>query len=198
MLADGTEAASRAMSNPTPGRLKGLVQTMINKAFTDGQLDECDLTLKDLNAISEAFTRILTGIYHHRPEYPEDKKDEQKTSEKPEDSGAKDQPDRKPAEKREESKQSTPEAQQKPEKSEAHEPEPDARKPANEEVPLADRSSDVWDITEEQVEDLRRERREHASTNSEQSSDDDPNDDQASGDDDSRDDASSVSRIGTS
>ena len=73
LLADGVEAASRAMPNPSPARLKGLVQTMINKAFTDGQLDECDLTLKDLNKIARAFNRILTGIYHHRPEYPEDK-----------------------------------------------------------------------------------------------------------------------------
>ena len=70
MLADGIEAASRAQQNPTPAQLKGLVQKMINRAFTDGQLDECDLTLKDLNAIAEAFIRILTGIYHHRPQYP--------------------------------------------------------------------------------------------------------------------------------
>jgi cyclic-di-AMP phosphodiesterase PgpH len=74
LLADGVEAASRAMPNPSPARLKGLVQTMINKAFTDGQLDECDLTLKDLNKIARAFTRILTAIYHHRPEYPGEKK----------------------------------------------------------------------------------------------------------------------------
>ena len=74
LLADGIEAASKAMPNKTPARLKGLVQKMINKAFTDGQLDECDLTLKDLNAIADAFTRILTGIYHHRPEYPSAKR----------------------------------------------------------------------------------------------------------------------------
>ena len=74
LLADGVEAASRAMPNPSPARLKGLVQTMINRAFTDGQLDECDLTLKDLNKIAKAFTRILTAIYHHRPEYPDDQK----------------------------------------------------------------------------------------------------------------------------
>ena len=74
LLADGVEAASRAMPSPTPARLKGLVQNMINKAFTDGQLDDCDLTLKDLNVIAQAFMRILTGIYHHRPEYPEQKK----------------------------------------------------------------------------------------------------------------------------
>jgi hypothetical protein len=71
LLADGIEAASRAMHNPTPARLKGLVQKMINKAFTDGQLDECDLTLRDLNEIAKAMTRILTGIFHQRPEYPE-------------------------------------------------------------------------------------------------------------------------------
>ncbi|MFU8806313.1 MAG: HD family phosphohydrolase, partial [Bradymonadaceae bacterium] len=76
LLADGVEAASRAMPNPSPARLKGLVQTMINKAFTDGQLDECELTLKDLNSIAKAFTRILTGIYHHRPEYPGGQKKE--------------------------------------------------------------------------------------------------------------------------
>lgn len=78
LLADGIEAASRAMRNPTPARLKGLVQTMINKAFTDGQLDECDLTLRDLNEIAKAFTRILTGIFHQRPEYPDEDEDRQK------------------------------------------------------------------------------------------------------------------------
>lgn len=81
LLADGIEAASRAMPDPTPARLKGLVQKMINLAFTDGQLDECDLTLKDLNQIADAFHRILTGIYHHRPEYPGEKKRTEKTGE---------------------------------------------------------------------------------------------------------------------
>ena len=74
LLADGIEAASRAMPDKTPARLKGLVHNMINKAFTDGQLDECDLTLKDLNAIAQAFIRILNAIYHYRPEYPDQKK----------------------------------------------------------------------------------------------------------------------------
>ncbi len=87
LLADGIEAASRAMPDPSPARLRGLVQKMINLAFTDGQLDECDLTLKDLNLIADAFHRILTGIYHHRPEYPgpERKKGAEKKSDaKPE------------------------------------------------------------------------------------------------------------------
>jgi putative nucleotidyltransferase with HDIG domain len=83
LLADGIEAASRSMKVKSPDKLKGLVQTMINRAFTDGQLDECDLTLKDLNAIADAFTRILTGIYHHRPEYPGGKKKETTTKETP-------------------------------------------------------------------------------------------------------------------
>ena len=74
LLADGVEAASRAMPNPTPARLRGLVKKMIHRAFSDGQLDECDLTLQDLNKIGDAFNRILTGIYHQRPEYPDDKK----------------------------------------------------------------------------------------------------------------------------
>lgn len=78
LLADGIEAASRAMPNPTPARLRGLVQKMINLAFTDGQLDDCDLTLRDLNEIADAFHRILTGIYHHRPEYPDKPKAENK------------------------------------------------------------------------------------------------------------------------
>lgn len=84
MLADGIEAASRAMPDATPAKLKGLVQKMINKAFTDGQLDECELTLKDLNLIAQAFNRILTGIYHHRPEYPGERKKE--APEKPQES----------------------------------------------------------------------------------------------------------------
>ena len=75
MLADGIEAASRAMQEATPARLQGLVQKMINRAFIDGQLDECDLTLRDLDAIARAFITILLSIYHQRPEYPDKKKE---------------------------------------------------------------------------------------------------------------------------
>lgn len=75
MLADGIEAASRAMQEPNPARLQGLVQKMVNRAFTDGQLDECDLTLRDLHAIARSFIRILLSIYHQRPEYPGARKD---------------------------------------------------------------------------------------------------------------------------
>ncbi|MDY6824701.1 MAG: HDIG domain-containing protein [Thermodesulfobacteriota bacterium] len=70
MLADEIEAASRSMESPTPSRIQGLMQDLINKTFSDGQLNDCELTLKDLNNIARNFNNILSGIYHHRIEYP--------------------------------------------------------------------------------------------------------------------------------
>jgi len=70
MLADSVEAASRTLSNPTHGRIKGLVEKMINNKFIDSQLDECDLTLKDLHEIADSFVRVLAGYLHSRVEYP--------------------------------------------------------------------------------------------------------------------------------
>ncbi len=71
MLADCVEAASRTLHNPTPDRIQGMVQKMINNIFIDGQLDECELTLKNLHEIARSFNRILAGIFHHRVDYPE-------------------------------------------------------------------------------------------------------------------------------
>ncbi len=71
MLADSVEAAAKSITDPSPARLQGLVQNIINRIFVDGQLDECDLTLKDLHEIARAFNRVLNGIYHYRPDYPE-------------------------------------------------------------------------------------------------------------------------------
>lgn len=71
MLADVVEAASRTLENPTPSRIQGNVQRLINSIFTDGQLDNCELTLKDLHNIAKSFNKILNGIHHHRIEYPE-------------------------------------------------------------------------------------------------------------------------------
>ena len=71
MLADAVEAACKTIPDPTPAKVKGAVYKIINKIFTDGQLDECELTLRDLNKISEVFTRIMNGIYHSRIDYPE-------------------------------------------------------------------------------------------------------------------------------
>lgn len=72
LLADSVEASSRTLANPTPSRVQGLVQRIINNKFIDGQLNECDLTLKDLHKISEAFTRILNAMFHTRVEYPDE------------------------------------------------------------------------------------------------------------------------------
>jgi hypothetical protein len=69
LLADSVEAASRALQEPTPARIDSLVRRIINNKFIDGQLDECDLTLRDLNKIAEIFSRILTGIFHVRVDY---------------------------------------------------------------------------------------------------------------------------------
>ena len=71
MLADGVEAASKTLRDPTGARIQGLVQKMIKKAFSDGQLDECELTLKDLHEIAKSFNQTLSGIFHHRIDYPE-------------------------------------------------------------------------------------------------------------------------------
>jgi len=86
MLADAVEAASRTLSEPTPSRIKGLVRKIINNIFSDGQLEDCELTLKDLHHIEESFDRILTGIFHQRVEYP-DSHEENNTAKKEGDEG---------------------------------------------------------------------------------------------------------------
>ena len=71
MLADAVEAASRTLGEPTPARIQGMVQKIVNNIFSDGQLDECELTLKDLHLIAKSYNKILTGIFHRRITYPE-------------------------------------------------------------------------------------------------------------------------------
>lgn len=71
LLADAVEAASRTLTDPTAARIQGLVQKIVNRIFSDGQLDECELTLKDLHQIAKSFIQILMGISHQRIEYPE-------------------------------------------------------------------------------------------------------------------------------
>ncbi len=71
MLADCAEAAVRSMPNPTAGKIEGLIRQIIKDKLADGQLDECDLTLKDLDKVALAFSRVLTGIFHTRIEYPD-------------------------------------------------------------------------------------------------------------------------------
>ncbi|MFQ5458824.1 MAG: HDIG domain-containing metalloprotein, partial [Myxococcota bacterium] len=71
MLADSVEAAVRTLAEPNRVRIQGSVQKIVNNIFRDGQLDECDLTLRDLNNIARSFTDTLTAIYHGRIVYPE-------------------------------------------------------------------------------------------------------------------------------
>ncbi|TMQ50522.1 MAG: HDIG domain-containing protein [Candidatus Eisenbacteria bacterium] len=72
MLADGVEGASRALAEPTPSRIRGLVMRIIDERVQEGQLDQCGLTLQDLAKIREAFIPVLTAIFHVRAPYPED------------------------------------------------------------------------------------------------------------------------------
>lgn len=70
MLADSIEAAARSLDEPTPARLQNIVKNIIQRKFSDGQLDECNLTLRDISKVETAFVRILLGIYHQRIDYP--------------------------------------------------------------------------------------------------------------------------------
>jgi len=72
MLADGVEATARANRPTTNEEIDKLVRSVINRRLTEGQLDACDLTLRDLDQIRKAFVRILKGIYHPRIKYPEE------------------------------------------------------------------------------------------------------------------------------
>jgi putative nucleotidyltransferase with HDIG domain len=76
LLADSVEAATRTLKDPIPKKIEEVVRKIINNKFIDGQLDECDLTLKDLEKISSVFIRILSGIYHSRVNYPEEQRSE--------------------------------------------------------------------------------------------------------------------------
>ncbi|WPD18915.1 HDIG domain-containing metalloprotein [Thermaerobacter composti] len=71
MLADAVEATIRSLGHLTPGRIEQVVRKIIKDRLNDGQLDRADLTLRDLDRIADTFVRVLTGVFHHRIEYPE-------------------------------------------------------------------------------------------------------------------------------
>ncbi len=83
MLADAVEATSRTLEEPIPSRIDELVKKTINNKFIDGQLDECELTLRDINKISSSFMRILTGVFHSRVKYLSPKTQGEEKSESP-------------------------------------------------------------------------------------------------------------------
>ena len=70
MLADSVEAAARTMSKPSLNRLEQLIRKIVQEKLNDGQLDECALTLADLEKIIRAFTQTIASVYHYRIEYP--------------------------------------------------------------------------------------------------------------------------------
>ncbi len=74
LLADVVEASSRTLVEPTPSRLKGHIRNTIRRIYTEGELDESELTLRELHTLGEVFLKILTGIFHQRIDYPGEKK----------------------------------------------------------------------------------------------------------------------------
>ena len=79
MLADCVEAATRSLDEPTPSRIKNLVSSVINGIFTDGQLDECDLTFREVKRVQEVLVKMLISLYHKRVKYPEQEKREERS-----------------------------------------------------------------------------------------------------------------------
>lgn len=75
MLADSIEAATRTLDDPTSEKLEKKIIEIIRTRFMEGELDECELTLRDLTKIKNSFLKILIGIHHHRVKYPEKKKE---------------------------------------------------------------------------------------------------------------------------
>jgi putative nucleotidyltransferase with HDIG domain len=70
MLADKVEAACRSIKHPTEEKIRGMIQRLVSETITDGQLEECPLTLKELYIVIDTFTNVILGIYHQRIEYP--------------------------------------------------------------------------------------------------------------------------------
>lgn len=70
MLADQVEAAARTLQEPTPGQIRSLINRITHATIQDGQFDECDITMKEVGRVARVFERVLTGMYHHRIDYP--------------------------------------------------------------------------------------------------------------------------------
>jgi hypothetical protein len=70
MLADSCEAAARSLARPDPENIRTIVNKIVDAIISDGQLDECDLTLRELTTIRESIISSLTAIYHARIDYP--------------------------------------------------------------------------------------------------------------------------------
>ena len=70
MLADTIEAAVRSMPDPTPQAIQRFIERLVRGKIEDGQLSNSPLSLLDIDGISEAFSKVLSGVFHERIEYP--------------------------------------------------------------------------------------------------------------------------------
>jgi membrane-associated HD superfamily phosphohydrolase len=70
MLADSVEAAARSLKTPSRPNLSRMINEIFNSYLEDGQLDDCDFSLKELRAIASSFLETLFTLYHPRVEYP--------------------------------------------------------------------------------------------------------------------------------
>jgi cyclic-di-AMP phosphodiesterase PgpH len=70
MLADSVESATRTLQDPTPDRVRELIDSLVDQKIAANQLDEAPLTLQDIGTIKEQFQKVLAGLYHHRIDYP--------------------------------------------------------------------------------------------------------------------------------
>jgi membrane-associated HD superfamily phosphohydrolase len=73
MLADSCESAARALQEPTPERVRDLIDAIVDSKISDGQLDDAPLTLREIALVKDQFVTMLSGIVHRRIEYPETK-----------------------------------------------------------------------------------------------------------------------------
>ena len=101
MLADTVEAACRTLEKPSVTRLEKFITTLINAKVEHKQLDNCDLTFRDVSKIKEAFVQVLAGYYHSRIEYPDQKNQEENPESKENTSDQKESKDEKPVAKNE-------------------------------------------------------------------------------------------------
>jgi putative nucleotidyltransferase with HDIG domain len=70
MMADSVEAASRTLSDPSTAQIQGMIDRLIEDVLTDNQLDESDITIREIRLVKESFLKVLSGIHHRRIDYP--------------------------------------------------------------------------------------------------------------------------------
>ncbi len=72
MMADSIEATSRSLEKPTLSKLEAIVNRIVREKIEDNQLDDCPLSLKEIDQIKDAFMKIFKGMYHNRVDYQDE------------------------------------------------------------------------------------------------------------------------------